>query len=102
MRGPLVYCLESVDLPEEVKVSEIKIPDDIRLIPRHDKDLLGGVTVLEGQALRFRSGDWSGRLYRPYDAAEPEKINLRMIPYYAWSNRGLTEMSVWLPLTNTK
>jgi DUF1680 family protein len=102
MRGPLVYCLESVDLSEEVKLAEIKIPDDIRLIPRHDKDLLGGVTVLEGDALRLKGSDWSGRLYRPYDAAEPEGISIRMIPYYAWSNRGPCDMSVWLPLAFSK
>ena len=29
----------------------------------------------------------------------PEReIKARFIPYYAWSNRGPSEMSVWLPV----
>lgn len=25
--------------------------------------------------------------------------NLRLIPYYSWSNRGQSQMTVWLPVT---
>jgi len=32
----------------------------------------------------------------PEMKAEP--ISLRLIPYYAWCNRGMSEMSVWLPV----
>ena len=27
-------------------------------------------------------------------------IDLKLIPYYAWGNRGKSEMTVWLPLAN--
>ena len=27
-----------------------------------------------------------------------ESIPIRLIPYYAWSNRGPSEMTVWMPL----
>jgi DUF1680 family protein len=40
---------------------------------------------------------WTGdELYRPANAAPPKPIPLTLIPYYAWGNRGDTEMTVWL------
>ncbi|MDC7233526.1 MAG: hypothetical protein PQJ58_09860 [Spirochaetales bacterium] len=27
-----------------------------------------------------------------------DEISIRLIPYYAWSNRGLHDMSVWLKM----
>lgn len=97
MRGPLVYCLESPDLPDGVSVSEVRLPRSIKLTPRHDPDLLGGVTVLEGEARRVPEGDWSGRLYRTARRSRPEKLAVRLVPYYAWANRGVSEMTVWIP-----
>jgi DUF1680 family protein len=32
-RGPVVYCLESVDIPQEVKISDISLPVNIELSP---------------------------------------------------------------------
>jgi DUF1680 family protein len=97
-RGPLVYCLESPDLPPGVRVADVVLPRNVQLTPRHDSKLLSGVTVLEGQALARPAGDWTDRLYRPVAAAGAEKpITVRLIPYYAWANRGKSEMTVWMP-----
>jgi len=98
MRGPVGYCLESVDLPDGVGIAEIHVPRDIQLIPRHDQDLLGGLTVLEGEALRIHQGEWDGRLYRNMSKGSAEEIHITLIPYYAWANRGISEMTVWIPL----
>jgi hypothetical protein len=98
MRGPLVYCLESPDLPEGMHVDEVQLPLDVDLKSRHDPGLLGGVTVLEGEVEVVRRGDWSGQLYRELSRTAPERVRVALIPYYAWSNRGVSEMSVWLPL----
>jgi len=97
-RGPIVYCLESVDLPEGVKISEVVIPRNIRLKPRFEKELLAGIMVLEGKAEVVEEGDWSNQLYRQLSLQKPEKVTIRLIPYYAWSNRGVSEMTVWMPL----
>jgi len=114
MRGPIVYCLESPDLPKGVALDEIAVPPGIKLTPRFEKGLLGGVTVLTGQALRAKPSQakartpakagWEGVLYRELKAAgggrppEGRKIDITLIPYYAWANRGVSHMSVWLPL----
>ena len=36
-----------------------------------------------------------------YQQLEPENVKavpVRMIPYYAWDNRGRGEMMIWMPL----
>jgi hypothetical protein len=98
VRGPVVYCLESPDLPKDVQVPEVRLPAGVRLTPRWDRTLLGGVTVLEGRGRARNQGDWSGLLYRPLGAQPARDIAIRLIPYYAWANRGLSMMTVWLPL----
>jgi DUF1680 family protein len=97
-RGPLVYCLESVDLTDGVRVSDVAIPRDIDLKPRFDAAFLGGVSVLEGRAAARPEAAWSRALYRELPATVPTPIDLRLIPYYAWGNRGRSEMTVWMPL----
>jgi DUF1680 family protein len=96
-RGPLVYCLESHDLPAGVRVLDVHLPRDAELAPRATREL-GGATVLEGKALAAPRGDWSGQLYRDLPTAAMKEFHLVLIPYYAWDNRGDGEMTVWLPL----
>ena len=98
LRGPLVYCLESPDLPAGIHINDVAIPAGVKLIARHDAQLLNGVTVLEGQARLVRSGEWAGLLYRTLQPQKSETVNLRLIPYYAWANRGVSEMTVWMPV----
>ena len=95
MRGPIVYCLEGVDLPEDASILDIYAPDDMDL-RAEASDMLGGVTVLRGQALRVDDGG-NGALYREAGGESVQALDVTLIPYYAWNNRGVTEMSVWLP-----
>ena len=97
-RGPVVYCLESSDLPSGVRLAEVVIPADLKLIERYDRRLLDGVVVLEGKALAKPAENWKGKLYREFQPADLRPVNVRFIPYSVWDNRGPSEMSVWLPL----
>ncbi len=97
-RGPIVYCLESPDLPPGVKISDVMIPSEINLVARYDQRLLDGVVVLEGKALARPKTNWSGDLYHEFRPEPPREINVRFIPYSVWQNRGKSEMSVWLPI----
>jgi DUF1680 family protein len=96
-RGPIVYCLESPDLPDGAPVADVMIPNRARFTTRYDADLLDGVTVIEAGVAARAAGDWNGKLYRPLQDSRERQIKARFIPYYAWSNRGPSEMSVWLP-----
>ena len=79
MRGPIVYCLESVDHPG-VDLSRLALPRGSDLSAEHRAELLGGVTAVQGKA--FADGQ------RP--------ITLTAVPYYAWQNRGIHGMIVWV------
>lgn len=105
-RGPVVYCLESYDLPENTSISDIRIPLDISLIPRFNESSLGGVAVLEGEVVIIKDS-FSGTetLYSDSIPEKVGKIRTTFIPYFCWNNRfdtestgGSPEMSVWFPV----
>ena len=98
MRGPVVYCLESVDLPDGAALDDVRLPREPSWQVRHDADLLGGVAVLETEGLLVAGSEWSSGLYRPLPTGPARRVALRLIPYYAWANRGVSEMTVWIPL----
>jgi uncharacterized protein len=75
-RGPLVYAIEQPDQPPGITLEDVRIAPAAQLHPETRPDLLDGVVVLHA----------SGR---------PSPIIL--IPYYAWANRGLHAMRVWIP-----
>jgi DUF1680 family protein len=100
--GPLVYCLESNDLPAGVRLEDVALS----LGPGHDhftvrREQIAGaeLATLSVPALVLpRDRASPDRLYREADPAPPRPIQLTLIPYYAWDNRGDTEMTVWLPV----
>jgi DUF1680 family protein len=73
-RGPLVYCLESVDQPD-LDLFRIRLDPD-SLEPVWDDSLLGGVVKVYART----SGGQS----------------LTFIPYFLWGNRGPSQMTVWV------
>ena len=96
-RGPVVYCLESADLPRGTRVMDVRLPENAVLRARYDERLLGGVVVLEW------TGDGAGGDKLEWDAVSRgatgvrrKPVNLRLIPYFAWENRGEGEMTVWM------
>ena len=97
-RGPIVYCLESIDLPQGTSLVDIRVPSDIKLELRFDAELLQGVTVLNGTVMSRPAGSWKGELYRDFKRSDAVSVPTTFIPYYTWSNRGRSEMTVWLPL----
>ena len=97
MRGPIVYCLEGMDLPKGVSILEVYAPDDMPLQAKMESDLLGGVVTIEGEARRLYETNGGSALYLEAGKEKDEALDIRLIPYYAWNNRGIDEMTVWLP-----
>lgn len=97
-RGPIIYCLESVDLPEGVRMEDVTISPATKFKDRFVAEFLGGVKVLETTAQCCPADDWGDTLYRKLSQDGSRKIDIRLIPYYAWGNRGDSEMMVWIPL----
>ena len=66
--GPILYCAEEIDNRVDVLMAEVN--ENSKFTAQFTSGLLGGVNVLEG-------GD------------------LKLVPYYAWANRGTGKMNVW-------
>jgi len=99
-RGPIVYCLESSDLPVGVRVQDVTISAANQFLARYDQRLLGGVVVLDTTLQAKSPAAWDKQLYRELAPATFRPIKTKLIPYSVWANRGKSEMSVWLPLTH--
>jgi hypothetical protein len=98
-RGPIVYCLEGQDIEGNYRINDIAIPSDIQFT-EHKMTISGHeMTILEGEALLTNQDPWNNHtLYREIRPATERKVKVRLIPYYAWDNRGIQDMSLWLPL----
>ncbi|KAI8810223.1 hypothetical protein BJ742DRAFT_197237 [Cladochytrium replicatum] len=71
MRGPLVYCFESLDNPDDFDLHTAAVPVSKPISVVWDSELFGGVVKL--------------------------KIGgLTAIPYYSWANRGKSHMVTWI------
>ncbi len=97
--GPLIYCLEEAD--NGPNLSTVFADTAQKLTVKYEPDLLGGVCVVEGKALRACTEDWEGMLYRPI-GSRFEEMTFRAVPYYAWSNREPGEMTVWINRVHTR
>lgn len=87
MRGPVVYCAEGIDNGADIK--SIALPTESVFELAESEFLL---PILKTEAYRPFESD---SLY--YEAVDDyEKIPLTLIPYYAFANRGESEMQVWL------
>jgi len=87
MRGPLVYCVEAAYNNGEAL--NIVLPDEASLRASYRKEMLNGITVIDGSGSVVSVGK-DGKMAVKEDQA------VRLIPYYAWANRRCGEMAVWL------
>jgi uncharacterized protein len=100
-RGPVVYCMEQLDQLEASKDSSIFPRYTAHVTEstteRYDASLLDGVVVLEHPGALLPAA--APMLYQAAlpEAAAGKDTKLKMIPYYAWSNRDLSAMQVWIP-----
>jgi hypothetical protein len=95
-RGPIVYCLESADLPNQ-NVFDVLIPANIKLQAVPMKIDVGNVMALTGEAKILQATNWKNTLYKEVNT-KTNPIKIKLIPYYAWANRGKTDMTVWMPV----
>lgn len=101
MRGPIVYCLEGEDIEGGHRINDIAIPADIQFTERPVTIAGHEMVALEGDAILVNSDSWNNdQLYRDLRPASKQTVRIRLIPYYAWDNRGIQDMSLWLPLNH--
>ena len=94
-RGPVVYCIESADIPADCSIFDYVIPVAGHFKPRVITIGDNRLFALEGKADLVPNTPWEGQLYRPVNTKR-ESVNLQLVPYYTWGNRGKGDMSVWM------
>jgi DUF1680 family protein len=117
MYGPMVYCAESSPLMEGVASGEDSffLSKASVFEPIEGSGVLSGITLLRTKAYSklpenampvtsINTGDTlqNTRLYRLVSFSEdsvatPGNLDVELIPYYAWANRGERRMKVWIP-----
>jgi len=100
-RGPLVYCVEANDLPDGVALRDVVVRVTAADDELHTQPIR--IAGCEAVAIHAAGGaldrePWNGeRLYRRAGKTAARPITVVFVPYYAWGNRGDTDMTVWLP-----
>lgn len=95
-RGPIVYCIESPDLPKQTKILDVYFSASSNLSTTYRPNFLGGLATIEGSIL-IRKDKVLG-MYSQVKKPKWKNVDATFIPYYAWSNRGLAEMTVFMPV----
>ncbi|GAB2476420.1 glycoside hydrolase family 127 protein [Promicromonospora xylanilytica] len=93
-RGPLVLALESVDLPNGVSLDQVRL--DAATAPRAHAD--GAVVRALAVALPdggTRTPPFGSR--EPADAMPADVLDLPLVPYHRWAERGPSTMRVFVP-----
>jgi DUF1680 family protein len=87
--GPIVYCLESPDNKDSA-VMNIVVDKNAAVQTEYKSGTLNGISVLKMRGL-------SAKRQLNSDVLIQSEQEVTAIPYYAWANRGPSEMEVWIP-----
>ncbi len=91
-RGPLIYALEEVDNGENLCL--LSLPRDAELQEEKLDGVLSGMVGIRAAGRRLNA-ETPLYGYEP-PVQEAEGVELRFVPYFAWANRGMGEMSVFV------
>ena len=95
-RGPLVYCIEQADNGEQLHNIRLSSDAEFKLI--EGEGVFAGKTLLKADATQIKADQAESAPLYSYNQAKHETtdIELVLIPYFTWANRGEGEMRVWI------
>jgi uncharacterized protein len=101
-RGPVVFCMEQPDQADHGKDTDLAdYSVQLGQLTKTDFDahLLNGVMTLEHPGSIRRTSTNPGLYYSATETINAKEIptTIKLIPYYAWANRGPAPMQVWIP-----
>ena len=95
-RGPIVYCLESDQLPSNVKVNDVVLDLNSKFTTDFIKISNRQLLSITASTSINPDNSWDKKLYKPISTKDSKEYSVKLIPYFAWGNKGKGEMSVWL------
>jgi hypothetical protein len=96
-RGPMVYCIEKAD-NKEGDVWNYRIDLNEKIEPENYQINSKRVIKLKAKGYDEDLQNWEGRLYSQAGRIKvgKKKIDVNLIPYFAWANREAGPMAVWI------
>ena len=79
--GPLIYCMEQID-NLGIDIFKVRLSGMPNFNIDYKKDLLNGINIITADTV--------------------QENRVKMIPYYAWCNRGPNKMLIWMKQEKTK
>lgn len=95
MRGPMVYCAEQADNPEDLWRYKVSTNSDAASY-EFRPDVLGGVGVIDVHAEVAKQDSEEAPLYQAAGDEHWYSTRMQLVPYFAWANRAEGQMRVWL------
>ncbi len=80
-RGPIVYCIETADLPDGLALEEVELDPATTPVPIARPDLGPGIVGLVVPGSQRGAGP----------------VEVGAVPYLAWANRTVGAMRIWIP-----
>ena len=84
-RGPLVYCVETVDLPDGVALEDVELDRSAPMAAVARPDLSPTAIGVTAAGVAHS------------EAEDDRAIELSAVPYFTWANRTVEAMRVWIP-----
>ena len=84
-RGPLVYCVETADVPAGIELEDVRVDADVRPGETVRDDLPGSPVGLSVAARAAGTG---------------AAIEIGAIPYFSWAHRPVEAMRIWIPVAS--
>ncbi|WDF57826.1 glycoside hydrolase family 127 protein [Flavobacterium sp. KACC 22758] len=95
-RGPLVYCLESDQLPAKISVNDVALNLKSNFATNNFTLNNRNLVSIDAEAVINSNNSWNKTLYKPLSSKDATVVPVKLIPYFAWGNKGKGEMTVWM------
>lgn len=91
-RGPLVYCAESLDLPDGTGLGDLTVDTTTQPVEHHGRVLVRAFTHPGSDPV------WPyGPAPEPSTPDGTRSVEMTLVPYHQWAERARSAMRVWLP-----
>lgn len=87
-------CVESIDLPDDRDVDSVRVDPSL---PPSDR---GNSATVKGHLTGVASQGWPYLTGGTTTEPKGETIDVALIPYHDWANRGPATMRVWIPTSS--
>jgi DUF1680 family protein len=92
-KGPLVLCVESVDLPDDADVDVVQVDTATAPVERD------GAVIVSGELVEPPQASWPYGSQASLDPRPRQAVEIPLRPYHSWAERGPSTMRVWMPTT---